>query len=137
MNLKMLLIAGGLIALFFFGSSIYQGFDGWFQTVLNGPEYCFEDISQSDISVAAQGVQISYTQTEGNRLCFRTKDTSIVERLNQQIQDRKLQAQLAEIAASDRFWNETFPGIFLIGSAALVVIFIIIYFSTRNNGGYY
>ena len=55
---------------------------------------------------------------------------------NKQIQDRKLQAQLAQIQASDRFWNETFPVLFLIGTGALVIIFIIVYFSTRDNGGY-
>lgn len=136
MNLKALLILGGVIALFFFGSSIYQAFDGGLQKLINGPEYCFSDISQSEISIAAQGVELSYTKTEGNQLCFRTKDSSIVERINQQIQDRKLQTQLAEIAASDRFWNETFPVLFFIGSVTLVIIFIIIYFATRDNGGY-
>src|SRR3989344_6093929 len=93
----------------------------------------FTDISQSDISIAAQGVQISYTKTEGDQLCFRTKDSSVVERLNKQIQDRKLQAQLAQIQVSDRFWNETFPILFFIGSIVLVIIFIIIYFSTRER----
>lgn len=136
MSIKTLLVIGGMIALFFLGSSLYQGFDGWLQTFLNGPEYCFEDISQSDISVAAQGVQVRYTKTEGDRLCFRTKDSSIIERLNKQIQDRKLQAQLAQIAASDKFWNETFPVLFLIGSVVLVIIFIILYLSTRNNRSY-
>ncbi|MGV8131832.1 MAG: hypothetical protein ACP5N7_07070 [Candidatus Pacearchaeota archaeon] len=137
MNTKQLLILGGIIDLFFFGSSVYKAFDGGLQKLINGPEYCFEDISQSEISVAAQGVEVKYTQTEGDRLCFRTKDYSIVERLNQQIQDRKLQEELARIQASDRFWNETFPFIFLVGSIVLVIIFIILYFSNRNNGRYY
>ena len=74
------------------GSSLYKNFDSWLQMKLNGPEYCFKDITQSQISVAAQGVSVSYTKTEGDELCFRTKDSSIPERLNQQIQDRKLQA---------------------------------------------
>jgi len=133
MNIKALLIFGGMIALFFFGSSLFQSFNGGLQNLLSGPEYCFTDISQSDISIAAQGVQISYTKTEGDQLCFRTKDSSVVERLNKQIQDRKLQAQLAQIQVSDRFWNETFPILFFIGSIVLVIIFIIIYFSTRER----
>jgi hypothetical protein len=137
MNIKALFILGAFIAILLFGSSLYSGFNGWFQTVLNGPEYCFSDISQTDISIAAQGISIKYTKTSGDQLCFRAKDSSIVERLNKQIQDRKLQAQLANIAASDKFWNETFPFIFLVGSGVLLVIFIILYFSNRNSGGYY
>src|SRR3989344_3186533 len=133
MNIKALFILGAVIAVMMFGSSLYQGFNGWFQTVLNGPEYCFKDITQTDISVASQGISVSYTKTSGDELCFRTKDSSIVERLNKQIQDRKLQAQLAQIEVSNRFWNETFPILFFIGSIVLVIIFIIIYFSTRER----
>ena len=137
MNIKFLVILGAVIAVMMFGSSLYQGFNGWFQTVLNGPEYCFKDITQTDISVASQGVSVSYTKTSGDELCFRTKDSSIVERLNKQIQDRKLQAQLAQIEVSNRFWNETFPFIFLVGSGALVIIFILTYFSNKDNGVYF
>ena len=121
----------GVILLF--GSSLYNNFDGWLQTTLNGPEYCFLDIDQSSIAVASQGVEVKYTKTEGDELCFRTKDHSIVERLNQQIQDRKLDAELARIKANERFWNETFPGLFIIGLIALGVIAIIIYLSTGRN----
>lgn len=137
MNIKALFVLGAVIAFMMFGSSLYQGFNGWFQTILNGPEYCFKDISQTDISVASQGVSVSYTKTSGDELCFRTKDSYIVERLNKQIQDRKLQAQLAQIEASNRFWNETFPVLFLIGSGALVIIFIIMYFSSNRRSSYY
>ncbi|GEM_PF-6947077 len=135
MNIKVLFILGAFIALFMFGSSLYQSFDGWFQTLLNGPEYCIKDITQTDISVASKGVSVSYTKMQGDELCFRTKDSSIVEKLNKQIQDRKFKVQLAQIEASKQFWNKTFPFLFLIGSAALVIIFIIMYFS--NKGGHY
>ena|SRR3989338_3728620 len=137
MNIRALFIFGAFIALMMFGSSLYQGFNGWFQNILNGPEYCFKDITQTDISVASEGVSVSYTKMQGDELCFRTKDSSIVERLNKQIQDRKLQAQLAQIEASNRFWNETFPVLFLIGSGTLVVIFIIMYFSSSGGNNYY
>jgi hypothetical protein len=133
-----LAVLGGIIALLLFGGSIYRAFDGWIQSTTRGPEYCFENIDQSKIAVAAQGVSVRYTKIEGDILCFRTKDSSIVERLNQQIQDRELEENLAKIAASDRFWNETFPFLFLIGSAALVVIFIIMFLSNKNNNrGHY
>ncbi len=133
-----LVILGGIIAIFLFGGSAYRAFDGWIQAAANGPEYCFENIDQSEIAVAAQGVSVSYTKIEGDILCFRTKDSSIVERLSQQIQDREREENLAKIASSDRFWNETFPFLFLIGSAVLVIIFIIMFFSSKNNnGGYY
>ncbi len=133
MNPLSLLYIGGIIALLFFGSSVYQGLDGWFKTILNGPEYCFRDITQTDISLASQGASVSYTKMEGNELCFRTKDQSIVERLNQQIEDRKLKVELARIEASGKFWNETFPIIFLIGSFALVIIFMILLFTRERR----
>lgn len=136
MNIKNLIFLGAFIALMFFASSIYQGFNGWFQTALNGPEYCFKDIDQTEVSIASQGASLSYTKNSGDELCFRTKDSSIVERLNKQIQDRKLQAQLAEIESSNKFWNETFPVLFFIGSIVLLVIFIIIYLSNKNEWYY-
>ena len=138
LDIRMLAAIAIIGVIFLFGSSVYENFDGWLQTQLNGPEYCFVDLTQSDISIASQGVEIKYTKTEGDELCFRTKDSSIVERLNQQIQDRKLEAELARIAASDKFWNETFPKLFIWGLIALVVIIIILYLSTgKNYGGFY
>ena len=134
MNVRALLFIGLMITLFFLGSSIYRGFDGWFQTLLNGQEYCFRDVTKTDVSVASQGASVSYTKTEGDELCFRTKDSSIVEKLNQQIQDRKLKTELARLEASDRFWNETFPDLFLVSSCVLLIIFIMLYLSTRDGG---
>ena len=133
LNIKLIAVLAIIGVVFLFGSSVYDNFDSWLQTQFNGPEYCFKDIDQSSVSVAAQGVEVKYTKVEGNILCFRTKDTSIPERINQQIQDRKLQERLAEIEASDRFWNETFPKLFIIGLIALGVIFVIIYLSTGRD----
>jgi len=133
MNLKALGIILILGIIFLAGSSLYDNLDSWLQTKLNGPEYCFKDITQSQISAAAQGVSVSYTKTEGNELCFRTKDSSIVERLNQQIQDRKLESQLAQIEANKQFNNETLPIIILIVAVTLIVIVIIISLPNRNN----
>ena len=133
MNIKFLAILAIIGVIFLFRGSVYKSFDGWIKTQLNGPEYCFKDIDQSSVSIAAQGVKVEYTKIEGNVLCFRTKDSSIQERINQQIQDRKLQERLAEIGASNRFWNETFPKIFITGIIALGVIFVIIYLSTGRD----
>lgn len=133
LNIKLIAVLAIIGVVFLFGSSVYDNFDSWLQTQFNGPEYCFKDIDQSSVSVAAQGVEVKYTKVEGNVLCFRTKDSSIPERINQQIQDRKLQERLAEIEASDRFWNETFPKLFIIGLIALGVIFVIIYLSTGRD----
>lgn len=135
MNPWFLVVMVGVIILF--GGSVYESFNVWIQTTLNGPEYCFDDITQSEISVASGGVSISYTQTEGDQICFRTKDYSIVERLNQQIQNRKLEERLAEIEASSIFWNQTFPKLAIFGLIALVVIIGIIALSNRNQRGYY
>lgn len=137
-NVKLLAILAIIGVVFLFGGSIYQNFDIWLKTQLNGPEYCFRDIDKATISAAAQGVEVTYTKEQGNELCFRTKDSSIVERLNKQIQDRKLQAQLAEIEAKRQFWNDTFPRLFIFGLVALIVIIIIFYLANRNDrGGYY
>jgi|SRR3990167_4856630 len=133
LNIKLIAVLAIIGVVFLFGSSVYENFDSWLQTQFNGPEYCFKDIDQSSVSIAAQGVEVKYTKVEGNVLCFRTKDSSIPERINQQIQDRKLQERLAEIEASNRFWNETFPKLFIIGLIALGVIFVIIYLSTGRD----
>jgi len=132
-NIKFLAAIAILGVIFLFGSSIYSNFDSWLQTQFNGPEYCFKNIDQTSVSVAAQGVEVKYTKIEGNILCFRTKDSSIPERINQQIQDRKMQERLAEIEANRQFWNETFPKLFIFGLIALVVIFVIIYLSSGRD----
>ena len=129
----MLAILAVVGVVFLFGGSVYNNFDDWLQTQFRGPEYCFKDIDQSTIAIAAQGAEIRYTETEGEELCFRTKDSSIPERLNQQIQDRKLQERLAEIKANERFKNDTLPGLFILGIIALIVIAIIIYLSTGRD----
>lgn len=113
--------------------AIYNNSNEFIQRQLYGPEYCFTDLSQTEIGVATQGVEIQYTETKGDQLCFRTKDSSIVERLNQQIQDRKLQESLAKIQAQDKFWNQTFPIILVIIVIGVIIIAIIVYLSTRNN----
>ncbi len=133
---KTLMILGVLLVVVLFGGSIWDSFDNWIQTAISGPEYCFRDITQSDISIAAQGIEVKYTKTQGDELCFRTKDSSIIERLNQQIQDRKLQERLAEIEASNIFWNQTFPKLFLFGLIAVVIIVILIVLSNRDSRGY-
>ncbi len=130
---RMMMFLGIVLVIVLFGGSIWDTIDNSIQSVISGPEYCFTDISQSEIAVAAQGVSVKYTKTEGDELCFRTKDTSIVERLNQQIQDRKLQEQLAETEARRQFWNETFPKLFLFTLVAIVLIILIISLSNRNN----
>ncbi len=131
-----LLIIAVIGVIILFGGSVYESFDNWIKTIFNGPEYCFRDITQSDISIAAQGASISYIKTKGDELCFRTKDPSIVERLNQQIQDRKLTVQLAEIEANRQFWNYVFPKLFFYGLIAFGVIVIIFYLINRDDRMY-
>lgn len=126
-NIKLLGALAVFLVIVLAGSSLYNNLNGWFQTALNGPEYCFRDITQTDVSVASQGVSVSYTKTEGDELCFRTKDSSIVERLSQQIQDRKLQENLAKIEANKQV------SIFLIIAVTFIIIVIIIYLSTGRN----
>jgi hypothetical protein len=137
---RLLLFFGVIAVIFLFGGSIGESINNPIQTFFNGPEYCFRDISQSDISMVAEGVSVSYTKTTGDELCFRTKDSSIVERLNQQIQDRKLQAQLAQIESDRQFWNGTFPRLIFFGLIALILIVVIagLYtnFSDRNQNGF-
>jgi len=106
--------------------SIYNNANDFIQKELYGPEYCFNDIDQSSIAVAAQGIEVKYTKTEGDQLCFRTKDFSLVEKINKQIQDRKLQESLEKIQSEDRFWNQTFPILVVIFIIAIIVIIIIV-----------
>ena len=118
------------------GSSVYNGINEFIQKSLYGPEYCFRDLDQSSIAIASQGIEFRYTKTEGDEACFRTKDFSLVEKINKQIQDRKLDAELARIEVSNRFWNETFPKLFIVGIIALTLIIIISYLGTGRNYGY-
>ena len=121
---KQLMILGIFLVIVLFGGSIWDTIDNLIQTAISGSEYCFRDISQSEISLATQGVSVKYTKTEGDELCFRTKDTSIIQRLNKQIQDRKLEEQLAKTEASRQFWNETFPKLFLFTLVAIILIIL-------------
>ena len=132
-NPKTLMFLGVLLVIVLYGGSIWDTIDNSIQIAISGPEYCFRDISQSEIGLATQGVSVKYTKTEGDELCLRTKDTSIVQRLNQQIQDRKLEEQLAKTEASRQFWNETFPKLFLFTLVAIVLIILIISLSNKNN----
>jgi hypothetical protein len=131
----------GILAIFLvivlYGGNIWDSFDNWIQTSTVGPEYCLEDIAQSQVAVASQGGSVSYTKIEGDNLCFRTKDTSIIERLNEQIQDRKLQEELAKTETIRQFWNETFPKLFIFTLIAVVLIILIISLSNKNQGRYY
>jgi hypothetical protein len=116
--------------------AIYNNTNGFIQKELYGPEYCFKDTDQSAISIAAQGVEVRYTKTEGNQLCFRTKDSSLIERINQQIENRKLQESLAKIQASDRFWNQTFPILVVTVIIGIIIIALIIVIAGGNRSYY-
>ncbi len=115
--------------------AIYNNTNEFIEKQLYGSEYCFSELSQSEIGLATQGIEIKYTRTEGNQLCFRTKDTSIVEKLNKQIQYRKLQESLAKIESSDRFWNHTFLIIVVVIVLGIVIIAII--YSLSGGSSYY
>ncbi len=129
-------LLGGLaivLVIFVAGNGIYNGASNFLQEQFYGQEYCFTNIDKSSITLVSQGVEVRYTKTEGDELCFRTKDFSMVEKINKQIQDRKYQENLAKIQSQDQFRNETIPFIVLVIAATFIIIAIISYLSTGKN----
>jgi hypothetical protein len=131
--MKQLVILAIALVIILFGFGLANNINEGIKNLIEGPEYCLNDVSQSDISIAAQGVSVSFTKTEGNQICFRTKDPSIVERLNKQIQDKKLEVQLAQIEANRQFWNQTAPLLILMILATIFLIVVIIKISEGRN----
>ena len=129
-------LLGGLaivLVIFLAAGNISDFVSEFWQKQLYGPEYCFENLDQSAVAVASQGVEVKYTKTEGDQLCFRTKDFSLVEKINQQIQDREKEVELAKIASKERFWNETFPVLFVVGLIAVIIILIILWLMSGRD----
>jgi hypothetical protein len=116
--------------LVFSGASfIVDFFPKLINTQIYGSEYCFKDIDKTTISVASQGAEFKYTKEAGDELCFRTKDKSFVERINQQIQERKEKERLAEIEAN----KEIIKTLIIVFGFVVVVALVIIILSNRNN----
>ena len=127
---------GIILVVFLGGSALFETGNNWLKTQLDGPEYCFREVDLISYSINYQDYGISKTEKKGDELCFRTKDFSKVESINQQIQDRKYEIELEKIKAKERFQNEGLPKILLIIGAAIVIIFIIIYLSTGRDYGF-
>lgn len=126
-------IFGIILAVFLGTSSLLENGQNWISTQLEGPKYCFREIDLVSYSINYQDYGISKTEKKGDELCFRTKDFSAVEKINQQIQDRKYQLELEKIKSQDRFYNEGLPLILLIIGAVIVLVLIILWLGSGKN----
>ena len=130
---KPAMFIGIILVVFLGGSALFETGNNWLKTQLDGPEYCFREMDLISYSINYQDYGISKTEKKGDELCFRTKDFSKVEQINQQIQDRKYQIELEKIKSQERFYNEGLPKILLIMGVVIVLILIIIYLSSGRD----
>lgn len=106
----------------------------YFEDLISGPQYCFNDVSQQEIELIFKNTGIKYTNLQGDSICFRTHDFNKVTVLNQQIQDRKYQEKLAEIKSAERQAIANFPVIVFGIIAIFAVIIIALIINSRNSG---
>jgi len=135
--IKPAVILGIVLVVFLGASSLFETGNNWINNQLNGPEYCFKEIDLISYSVNFQDYGISKTERKDDELCFRTKDFSKVEKINQQIQDRKYEIELEKIKSQERFYNDGLPKILMILGVVIILIMIIVYLGTgRNYNGF-
>ncbi len=130
---KPAMFIGIILVVFLGGSALLDTGNNWIKTQLDGPEYCFREVDLISYSISYQDYGISKTEKKGDELCFRTKDFSKVEQINQQIQDRKYDIEIEKIKSKERFYNDGLPKILLIVGAVIVLILIIIYLSSGRD----
>ncbi|MCD6385484.1 hypothetical protein J7M23_06860 [Candidatus Sumerlaeota bacterium] len=105
------------------GSAAYEGI----LTLLAGPEYCYHETQDLLTELGAKGISISRRDTSTNQLCFRTKDTSFVLQLNQQIEQRKLEQYRIQQETERQFWEKLLrPEIIISILLAIAIIALII-----------
>jgi hypothetical protein len=105
----------------------------YFEDLVSGPQYCFNDVSQQEIELIFRSTGIKYTSLQGDSICFRTHDFNKVTTLNQQIQDRKYQEKIAEIESAERQAKANFPFIILGIIAIFAIIIIALILNNKNS----
>jgi len=128
MDPKTLIYLAITLAIFIGLISLFGILGDWLSNELSGPEYCFSDVETVQLTLASEAAKVTITQSTGDQLCFRTKDYTIVERINQQIQDRKLQEELARIEANKEFWDRNFIPFVLILLFAFIIVVILLFY---------
>jgi hypothetical protein len=58
------------------------------------PEYCMTDTTENRESLTAYGVTISQSNGGSDSICFRSRDTELVRQIFDNMQDRRLAAEL-------------------------------------------
>ena len=58
------------------------------------PEYCLTDTSENRAAVEAYGFTISESRKNSNQICFRSNNQELVQKMYENIEDKRLQNEL-------------------------------------------
>lgn len=101
------------------------------------PEYCLTDSFENRATVEAYGFTISDSQKSNNQICFRSNNQELVQKMLENIEDKRLQNELEIQKIKEENRNKIInqllePQYFYPILLALIVI-IIFYFKTKHG----